>query len=395
MQVLGVMVVQQERQVLDDVTGGRWKTWELGGDAGFQITFADPAWVGGPSAEELEDYLDSVAKSNTSAGKQLQLFCPAWGMLGECDEGHELVHELVCRREWCTEAGCGGKDGKAHQQRKAAWYPRARQMREMGYFVATLPPEVREKYRTKKALGKVGTAFTRMMQRHGFDRGLRRWHFFGEDHSKGDHLYEQLGLPDEEVGSVPSYHPHLNALVEAGWLDGVCPGEVARTGDGCRGPGSCLATIKRSWGHILGVPYDRVNVHYQYASRWHVRKKCHFVSYVLRPTFLYWEWDEELAREIIGFHNCQPWGKWKDRESKEYLEPVWDMSVAETEAPPRELEALVKGFCPLDGSRIIWKVRDGDGYFRVKVVPASRMVRPEWEELAPGYYIRAGPGLPP
>lgn len=314
-----------------------------------------------PAVEPGTYYPESVAKSDTgitSLLKELQLPCPKWALPGRCEHGHEIAKELICNREWCYDSGCGGNDGKAHQRRKASWYPRARQIGSMGRFVLTIPPEVRGEYRTKQALGKLGKAVTRMMKRYDYVRGLRRWHLFGEDHGKGgghDHGDDD----DDHDGGPPQYHPHLEVLVDGGYL---AP-EV-------------IEAIKASWCRILKVDVSRGNIHYQYARS--VGKKLHFLSYALRPTFLHWEWDEELAREIIGFRNRQTWGKWDG-------EPAWDIPVDDQGKPPLEqLVMLQEGRCPIDGSRITWSS---------DVCPATAIVgRVGWRPVDAGYYVRGGVG---
>ena len=297
-------------------------------------------------------YPESFAQPHTNAQKSHMLLppCRSWGHFGVCEqEGHEIAHELICNRQWCEERGCGGINGAAHQRRKANWYPKARQLGNMGRFVITLPPEVRGDYRSKVTLGKLGISFKRMMQRHGFNRGLRVWHFFGEDHKDS-----------ASGGEAPEFHPHMEVLVEAGYLSE-----------------EKLDSIKVSVGKILKVDMERVNVHYQYAKAGDIGKKCHFISYALRPTFTNWEWDEELAYEIIGFRNAQPWGSWDG-------EPVWEVPVdSGREVPSRELVAIEAGYCPHDGSRITW----GPDIRRLSMV-----VNPDdWIFVDGGYWVKRGP----
>ena len=315
------------------------------------------ASVGKDQTPGLDAYLDSsypesFAQSHTNSenpdGKLHQLTppCRSWGHFGVCEqEGHEIASELICNREWCSPELCGGIDGAAHQRRKAGWYPKARQLQSIGRFVITLPPEIRSEYRTKKTLGKLGKAFKLMFQRYGYDRGLRRWHFFGEDHNDS-----------ANGGEVPGFHPHMEVLVEAGHLSE-----------------DELDSIKASVGRILDVGIDRVNVHYKYAKSKHIGKKCHFISYALRPTFTNWEWDEELAYEFIGFRNAMSWGSWDD-------EPVWEIPVdSRREVPSRELMAIVAGYCPHDGSRITWTS---------EIRRLNRVVNPDdWIFLDGGYWV--------
>ena len=275
--------------------------------------------------------------------------CRSWGHFGRCEqEGHEIAHELICNREWCSESGCGGNNGAAHQRRKAKWYPKARQLGSIGRFLFTLPVEVRGDYRTKAALGDLGISFKRMMQRKGYKRGLRRWHLFGEDHDDW-----------ASGGKAPPFHPHLEVLVEAGHLS---EGE--------------LDSIKASVARILKVGIDRVNVYYRYAKAKAIGRKCHFISYALRPTFTNWEWDKELAYEFIGFRNALSWGSWDS-------EPVWDVPVGRgREVPSPELMAIEAGYCPHDGSRIIW----GPDIRRLSIVKNAH----DWKFLDGGYWLWGG-----
>jgi len=132
----------------------------------------------------------------------------------------------------------------------------------MGSFVLTLPLECRDQYRSQKSLGELGTAAKRMFQRHGYRRGLRRWHLFGEDHR--DH---------DGDGDVPQYHPHLEVLVDGSYLRR-----------------KQLRAIMRSWANILKVPVGRINIHYKYVQPDDTRRKLHRISYALRPTFTDWRW---------------------------------------------------------------------------------------------------------
>jgi len=333
-------------------------------DAGFQAEMGMP---GVRSAEASSLYPEHVAISHTTSepivwkgpvnGVQLELRCPSVAVKGECANGHHYAKGVVCNREWCEESPgrCGGIDGAAHQRRKARWMPKARKIGGMGRFILTLPPEVRKRYRTQKGLSELGTSAKRMMQRHGYKRGLRRWHFFGEDHPG-------YGLQGD---GLPPYHPHLEVIVDGGYLSR-----------------KDLGAIKQSWANILHVPAYRINVYYEYVQPWDVRKKLHRISYALRPTFTHWEWDEPLAYDLIGFHNAQTWGSKADWDGPD----LWEVPVDENKAETG-IEALEEGRCPIDGTQIKW-----DG-----LIQARLLVEPDWEPLGGSYFrwngrARDGPG---
>ncbi len=249
-------------------------------------------------------------------------------MRGTCEHGHEYARELLCGRDWCPT--CGQDDSKVHQRRKADWFPRVVQAESWAYIVLTIPPEVRDRYRTQEALGKLGTAAKRMMQRHGFERGLRRWHFFG-DRSK-------------------VYNPHLNLLTPSGWL----------TKDQIEG-------LKDSWANILQIDRSRVNLKVRICDT--PRKILHRVRYITRATFKEWRWDEWLARELVGFRNSSSWGHWDDS-------PAWEVGKGEDGCEDGYRVAMLqRGLCPEDRTPITW-----GGL--VRAVPWGR-------HLGGGYWMRS------
>jgi hypothetical protein len=228
-------------------------------------------------------------------------------LVGRCEHGHEYARELLCRRDWCPI--CGKEDSNAHQGRKARWFSRVVQAASFAYIVLTIPPEVRGSYRTRESLGDLGTAAKRMFQRQGFDRGLRRWHWFG-DRSK-------------------VYHPHLNCLLPSGWLSKE---QIKR--------------LKASWGRILGVDVSRVNLKVRICDT--PRKILHRVKYITRATFTDWRWDEELARELVGFRNSGTWGTWDGA-------PAWEVEAEEGEySGGYKVAMLERGLCPEDQTVITW-----------------------------------------
>ena len=300
----------------------------------------------GGVASSKNGYPEELDKSHTEEERPLEVACPSFfAVAGRCECNHHFARETYCGREWCPI--CGAKGSGIHDRRKARWYPKLQQCREVGYMVVTVPPEKREDYRSKQTLAKLGKAVKRLLCRNGIERGVRRWHFFG----------------DVEGDQVPEYHPHLNALVDHGYIE---PERLER--------------IKRGLATILGVSVDRVNLHYEYTSE--VPLILHWIKYVTRATFLDWRWDEGLARELLGFRNATPWGKWNG-------EKVWDVparpesSDSESCAEVRQIADLEENRCPFDGSPIVWK-----GYvLRDKLThPTER----KWYKLGGGYWAKGG-----
>jgi len=311
-----------------------------GGPLGLQSHFLAPP--GPVEVEERGGVAEEVVGSGFTrnhGGIQLQMVCPGYAVYGECECGDEWAKEIICAREWCVN--CGGDGGAAHQRRKVRWFPRAMQMASIGYFVITIPPELRAKFRDLEVLRAFGKSIKRAMKYHGFDRGLRSWHWFGEDHP--GHGLQGDGLPN--------YSPHLNLLVPGGFL-----------------PMEKIEAVKQSVATILGVSLSRVNIHYSFADT--PAEMLHLVKYVLRPTFEDWRWDPEMAARVLGFRHRLHWGTWND-------EPVWSMGDGDEVAVVGLLE---KGFCPLDGTPITWR----------GVKSVALLSLKEWEGVGGGYHSWKG-----
>ena len=287
------------------------------------------------------DYPDCIAKSPLRYKPSYDLnsdACGMWALVGECEDGHMYAHTLNCGREWCEKCR-----EASHNRRKARWMPKARQMRNMGYMVVSTPPELRQKYRDMQELSHLGTLLKEGLQRQGVKRGLYRLHWFGE----------------ETNGQTPGFHPHWNFILDAGYL---APER--------------LEAIKAMVARVLHVAEARVNVHYEYTDK--VRQMLHILSYVLRPTFLQWEWDEELAWRARAFRNCRSFGHWNDP-------PAWKVPVdSKAEAPSVAITFLSNGRCPKDGTPITWRgppVHSGG-------------ISEHWDSLGDGFYAWPGPGPP-
>lgn len=276
---------------------------------------------------------------------------PKWAVVGECSRGDMLAKAVVCGREWCRT--CGEKDSVAHKRRVARWLPKALQMDRMGYFVFTMPPAIRDGYRGRHELARVGRSMTGLMKRNGFDRGLRRWHTFG----------------DRPTDGVPLFNPHLNVLVDAGHLE---PGK--------------LESVKRGWRKILGIhcrcgdpglACRCVDMYYQWTDV--AAEKMHRVKYLTRATFTDVNWDEKLAVALIGWRSCQTWGGWDG-------EPVWD--APEGTAPSQAVQAVVSGVCPVDGCAVSWLSSDLTG--KTVLIERRSLRPPAWDEIGAGYWIGRG-----
>jgi len=260
-----------------------------------------------------------------------------------CENGHRFAKELVCNKEWCEV--CGEDDSVAHLRRFARWLPKIFQLESMGYFVFTLPESVRGKFRTKKALAALGHQVQELLKSYGYERGLRRWHFFGDKSIK--------------------YHPHLNVIVDGHYIN---EGK--------------LNVIKRGYASLLGVDLADVN----YGYRRSPGRMVHTLKYITRATFRDYDWDIDMALELRGFRNMVVWGRglW-DAEPAWSLADLKGLAKAAVEGlDVQAIDALVNKVCPICGKPVVWG----------EALPIGLLKMVEKEDLGAGYW-RVLPDIPP
>lgn len=268
--------------------------------------------------------------------------CPGYSIMGECDEGHKYAKLMYCGREWCGV--CGDYKSDMHTRRFSRRLTKARQISIMGYFVLTIPPELRCQYRSRESLSALGTAVASTFKKFGYRRGLRMWHWFGDvmcpcgkrtRKRNNQFVCEKCGRVAPEPQSM-TWHPHLNVIVDGGYLSK-----------------ERLAAIKKAYGRTVGV--DIVDVHYEYCKK--VEAKVHVLTYVTRPTFSRTAWDEEMAMELKNFRNQNYWGPGRWNET-----PVWSLAdLGEKRPGEEELDqvpavcVLESSVCPECGTPIAWQ----------------------------------------
>lgn len=313
-----------------------------GAGAGVLSAPASAQNSGGAVGNAPAGYLDTIA--NVSSWLALTCEKNAWFIAGECENGHRFAKEIACGKEWCSV--CGEDGSVAHNRRFARWLPKVQQFSSMGYFVFTMPEELRGRYRDKKALGKLGHKVQELLKGFGFTRGLRRWHYFGDKSTK--------------------YHPHLNCQVDGGYI-----------------PEAKLQSIKKAYASLLGV--DLADVNYRY--RLSPGKMVHTLKYITRATFRDFDWDIELALELRGFRNMVVWGRgqWDN-------EPSWSLADLKGEVKAelegldiRAIEALAEKHCPVCGEPIEWS----------KALPIGLLDMVDKQPLGAGYYRLADNKSPP
>jgi translation initiation factor 6 (eIF-6) len=138
--------------------------------------------------------------------------CSPGYVYGACNGGHKFASVQLCGKEYCSECG---KDGSPiHSRRVSRWLPKVDQFKQVGYLVITIPIELRPYFLSKERLKHFRKEFIRMLQYHNFTKGLARWHFFGDcELCKGKGC-----IMCNKTGSSSHYYPHLNILIEGGYM---------------------------------------------------------------------------------------------------------------------------------------------------------------------------------
>lgn len=275
--------------------------------------------------------------------REKDIRCGAWGLVGETEAGEKFMRQTDCGREWCPRCR-----EATHKRRLARWLPKALKLGSMGYHVFTYP--LAERPRTSRELGKFEWVTTEILKRHGFGRGLGKFHWFGDK-------------------SVGVWNPHLNYLTESGHL----------------GP-EIISALKREVCGELGLSQVVYNYHYSVDRP----RKIFWLKYVTRPTFLDKTWALDMADELYNFRNSITWGAWEDpgprknlkaeavrleRAAAGYFDNKWNLPRAEKSLA--YMEQIKAGFSPLTGLPIKW---------RQKVKIEEKILEPGWAQIWDGLW---------
>jgi hypothetical protein len=202
---------------------------------------------------------------------------------------------IPCGKEICHV--CGQKDSLLHRQRFARGIYKMISRRTLGYFVFTVPEELRKDFSTKEIL-KDFTSYVIFLLRNdvvlsvndkikvikGYDKGFVRWHFSG-DKTKG-------------------YKPHLNVLVGRGAFIEKEELKIYMEYFNAR---------LNEW--IQKNLDDKFNkkliINYSFCST--VNKIINKYKYVVRPTMLNIGPDDLMFYylKLQNFRNARWWGEWE------------------------------------------------------------------------------------
>jgi hypothetical protein len=246
---------------------------------------------------------------------------------GQCANGHFYAKALVCGKEWCPD--CGRDDSIIHKRRQARWWGKVMQMRKVGYLVLTIPEELREEFKNKKALQDLRKYVTRKLKRMGYARGLQRYHWAGDCPICRGHGCKICA----GTGCDTIYKPHLNVLIEEGFiskLNGAWESKIDLLKN------DLVTWFNTNFKETLkanNMASFKGNVFYSYCGLHKKTKtdkphRIHKLKYITRSTFRHYQ--PAIAELLKGFRTTSTWGKWKKCE-----QPITS-----------ELVSLEQGLCP-------------------------------------------------
>ena len=313
-------------------------------------------------------------------------YCGQYAKIGVCERcGKQYLKIIFCGKDWCPNCR-----GMTHNRRMARWLPKAMAMQSFGYFVFTIPEEMRKYFEEKEHLSRLRTHLRRRLKKvYPGIRALTRFHFFSEK-------------------NLTKYHPHLNIMIE----------------NFERLPKEELEGIKQDYKNFLegetGIKIEKtktnleakVDVYYHYYSQEGFKKKYlkkhqkltdqqaekiykkslfDMVKYITRPTFLVYQ--KELAGKLKSFRNSSNWGRFPEMSYEECegmakkRELFCDVS--------KELILIEGGSCPHCAGDVRWfkelssgalsfyGEEIGNGYYHlpVKIRSSPKLKLPSQEQL--------------
>lgn len=242
-------------------------------------------------------YRLGVKHFDSNYKKGITPVCSPGYVRGACKDGHGYVQNLTCNREYCKD--CGTDGSPVHQRRLERWMPKVRTMNKVAYLVVTIPEVIRYQFKDKKVLSAFRSALKNKLCRMGYKKGLARWHFYGDCKTcsgKGCLVCNQTGS-----GSV--YHPHLNLLIEGGYIPDLKTSPFA------------LELQHFLSGYFKKLHKTTLPVNWHYSYRRDEIAQAHAVKYITRATFRVY--DHDTAKALWNFRNTTSWGKWEKEEVKE------------------------------------------------------------------------------
>lgn len=301
-------------------------------------------------------YAHQYAKTHNSQNPEPEYpGCTRKFIPGQCESGHKFVKAIYCGKEYCPV--CGKIDSDIHQRRKARWYPKVHSLKKVGYLVVTIPYEAREAFKDRSVLSGFRTFLKRKLQRMGFEKGLSRWHWYG-DCKSGTKTEPCQGCERcKGTGAGINWHPHLNFILESGYMEKT---EFTNFTEELKT--DVIRWIKNRFKKLNHLKW-KGNVNYSY--RKYEKQINHTINYVTRSTFRIY--NPEIADLLKGYRTTSTWGK---------FEPCDHLSENS------ELISLENSICPCCGGTVTWNGKE--------LLTRSRLFGIGKKWVSGGYFILDG-----
>lgn len=249
-------------------------------------------------------YKSKAYNSNTKYKQGKEYFEKLYksGALPDCSRGFttgycgctSYAKNIICGKEYCKD--CGREGSPQHQKRFNRWMPKAKTLNKFGVLVITVPEELRYKYQNKIRLSAFRGAVKNKLKRMGYDKGLMRWHLFGDcEWCLGKACYKC-----NHTGAGNEFKPHLNIVIESGYIKNIHESEMLNE----------LKNFVQDFWKTKFKEVFKMNINYLYAKK--IEDKVHQVKYITRSTFRIY--DEEVAQDLKKYRMTTVWGKWKKLE---------------------------------------------------------------------------------
>ena len=200
---------------------------------------------------------------------------------------------ISCGKDWCPD--CGQNHSETHKRRILPVIDRFKAIQEqgnsIGYLVVTIPPGLRNRFKTQTALSDFRNYFRRKLKRETKGIGLIRFHWAGEDGFR--------------------WHPHLNILFPSGYISKETLLEW-RNELGKWFSEYCNLPECKYWDEEkkeMHQDFPAANLYYHYLKpkeQESEAKLYHWVKYVLRATQTVY--NKETAEIIKKYRNTSIFG---------------------------------------------------------------------------------------
>jgi len=348
-------------------------------------------YLEGQAKSYINDEIADVERVLKGGGRG-ENYCGKYAKVGRCENGHQYIKLIYCNKEWCENCR-----QMAHGRRIARWLPKILTMPSFGYFVFTIPMEMRGFYKDKKQLSRLRSYLRRRLKQIYPDiKALVRWHWFSEK-------------------SPCLYHPHLNLLVSC--FEKLPKEELERIKQDYK------KALERFTGQKIASetnPEGKVDVHYQFVSASSIKEeflkiqrrekkqskilrkkhikairkrlasgesldeicqdiyraiRFHRLKYITRATFTVY--NKGLAEKLKNYRNGTIWGRFPELPYEE-VEKMAKQREAHSKVS-QDLILLESGHCPKCGARLNWDKQlypaslasygkeIGNGYFELPI----------------------------